>query len=223
MYRCSCAAGHKALWHSDFGGLPSQECLYEVDPYLARVAEHYGKGPRVSTARVGTLTQEWAERLGLSEDVIVGGSSLDAHAGAVGAGVRPNVLVKVIGTSTVDMLVQKRENLRGRDLHDSCGQAEDSILPGYVGMEASQAAFGDLCSWYRSLLMWPVRSILEEADFLRGDQKEELLRMAKDRMLDRLTEEAEKMEGDPGLTVIDWFNGRRYPMINETVKGGVYG
>ena len=223
MYRCSCAAGHKALWHSDFGGLPSQECLYEVDPYLARVAEHYGKGPRVSTARVGTLTQEWAERLGLSEDVIVGGSSLDAHAGAVGAGVRPNVLVKVIGTSTVDMLVQKRENLRGRDLHDSCGQAEDSILPGYVGMEASQAAFGDLCSWYRSLLMWPVRSILEEADFLRGDQKEELLRMAKDRMLDRLTEEAEKTAGDPGLTVIDWFNGRRYPMINETVKGGVYG
>lgn len=223
MYRCSCAAGHKALWHSDFGGLPSQECLHEVDPYLAYVARHYGKGPRVSTSRVGIITKEWAERLGLNEKVIIGGSSLDAHAGAVGAGVKPNVLVKVIGTSTVDMLVQKRENLRGRDLHDSCGQAEDSILPGYVGMEASQAAFGDLCSWYRSLLMWPVQTILGESDLLTEEQKKKLIRTTKEKLLDRITEDAEKTEGDPNLTVIDWFNGRRYPMINETVKGGIYG
>lgn len=223
MYRCSCAAGHKALWHSDFGGLPSRECLHEVDPYLAYVARHYGRGPRVSTSRVGTITKEWAERLGLNEKVVIGGSSLDAHAGAVGAGVKPNVLVKVIGTSTVDMLVQKRENLRGRDLHDSCGQAEDSILPGYVGMEASQAAFGDLCSWYRSLLMWPIQTLLGESELLPEEQKTALIREAKEKLLDRITEDAEKIEGDPNLTVIDWFNGRRYPMINETVKGGMYG
>ena len=88
----------------------SQECLHEVDPYLAYVARHYGKGPRVSTSRVGIITKEWAERLGLNEKVIIGGSSLDAHAGAVGAGVKPNVLVKVIGTAASD--VYKRQELQ---------------------------------------------------------------------------------------------------------------
>ena len=223
MYRCSCAAGHKALWHSDFGGLPAMKCLSEVDPYLAYVAKHYGKGPQVSTHRVGIITKEWADRLGLNEQVIVGGSSLDAHAGAVGVGVKPNVLVKVIGTSTVDMLVDKREYLRGRDLHDSCGQAEDSILPGYVGMEASQAAFGDLCSWFRSLLMWPVQNLLGESSILSKEQKAAIVKETKETLLDKLTEAAVAIEDDPGLTVIDWFNGRRYPMINETVKGGMYG
>jgi len=223
MYRCSCAAGHKALWHSDFGGLPSMQCLSEVDPYLAYVAKHYGRGPHFSTHRVGTITREWAERLGLNEQVIIGGSSLDAHAGAVGVGVRPNVLVKVIGTSTVDMLINKREYLRGRDLHDSCGQAEDSIVPGYVGMEASQAAFGDLFSWFRTLLMWPVQNLVGESNSLTQEQKKALIREAEDTLLEALSKAAGQIQGDPGLTVIDWFNGRRYPIINETVKGGMYG
>ena len=222
MYRCSCAAGHKALWHSDFGGLPSIKCLEAVDPYLAKVARNYGEGPQVSTHCVGVITEEWAERLGLNRKVIIGGSSLDAHAGAVVAGVRPNVLVKVIGTSTVDMLVSKREYLRGRDLHDSCGQAEDSILPGYVGIETSQAAFGDLCSWLRSILMWPSEHMLTEK-LLEKEQGQEIIKKMYDNILDRISEEAMNLEDDEDLTVIDWFNGRRYPIINETVKGGMYG
>lgn len=223
MYRCSCAAGHKALWHSDFGGLPSLECLSEVDPYLGYVAEHYSEEPHESTYKVGVITKEWAERLGLNDEVIIGGSSLDAHAGAVGVGIKPNVLVKIVGTSTVDMLVDKREYLRGRDLHDSCGQAEDSILPGYVGMEASQAAFGDLCSWFRSLLLWPIRNICEDTAILDEEQKKQLFQEAEEKILDKLTEAAVRIEGDSNLTIVDWFNGRRYPMINETVKGGIYG
>lgn len=199
------------------------KCLNEVDPYLAYVAKHYAKVPQVSTHQVGVITKEWAERLGINEQVIVGGSSLDAHAGAVGAGVRPNVLVKVIGTSTVDMLVHKRESLRGRDLHDSCGQAENSILPGYVGMEASQAAFGDLCTWYRNLLMWPAGTLINETELIEDSTKKALIKEIRERMLDRITQEALNAEEDSELTVIDWFNGRRYPMINETVKGGMYG
>lgn len=222
MYRCSCAAGHKALWHSDFGGLPSMKCLEAVDPYLAKVARNYGEGPQVSTHKVGVITKEWADRLGLNEKVVVGGSSLDAHAGAVGAGVKPHVLVKVIGTSTVDMLVSKREFLRGRDLHDSCGQAENSILPGYVGIETSQAAFGDLCSWFRSILMWPVEYMLPK-DGMIEDERNKTIQMIRDTILDRISEAAIEIEDDEDLTVIDWFNGRRYPIINETVKGGMYG
>ena len=116
MYRCSCAAGHKALWHSDFDGLPSAKCLGNVDPYLGTMIKRYVSEPKTSVHPVGRITKEWAGRLGLNENVIIGGSSLDAHAGAVGAGIKPGILVKVVGTSTVDMLVNTREDLRGSDL-----------------------------------------------------------------------------------------------------------
>lgn len=223
MYRCSCAAGHKALWHSDFGGLPSKECLESIDPYLAVMAEHYGEMPGPSVEKVGMITGDWAKRLGLKKDVIVGGSSLDAHAGAVGAGVDSKTLVKVIGTSTVDMLVKRREDLRGNDLRDCCGQAEDSIIPGYVGIEAGQAAFGDIYSWYRRLLEWPVSEMMEILPFKSKEEKELYLKKVHNKLIDRLCEAALAVPDDEELIVIDWFNGRRYPMINESVKGAITG
>ena len=109
MYRNACAAGHKALWHSDFGGLPSKEILYSIDPYLAEVADNFGGPPRTADAKLGTICTEWAKRLGINTNAVIGGSSFDAHAGAVGAGIKPGVLVKVIGTSTVDMLIAERD------------------------------------------------------------------------------------------------------------------
>lgn len=222
MYRCSCAAGHKALWHSDFNGLPAAGCLGDVDPYLAAVIKRYTKEPKPAVHRVGTITKEWAKRLRLNEDVAVGGSSLDAHAGAVGAGIKPGTLVKVVGTSTVDMLVDTREDLRGSDLKDCCGQAENSIIPGYVGMEAGQAAFGDIYAWFRRLLMWPV---MEMARQMRGDgiNPDVYAERMQKSLLNQLCQEAMKREDDENLTVLDWFNGRRYPMINESVKGAISG
>ncbi len=221
MYRCSCAAGHKALWHSDFNGLPALDCLEHIDPYLADVARHYGNGPQTSTYKVGTITNEWARRLGINSDVIVGGSSFDAHAGAVGVGIQPNILVKVVGTSTVDMLVHKRESLRGKDLKGICGQAENSILPGYVGLESSQAAFGDIYSWFRNILMWSIENIA--VGYIEKGKRNNFIAECKDKMLDCISEEALKIDDFENLTVIDWFNGRRYPFINEHVKGGMYG
>lgn len=222
MYRCSCAAGHKALWHSDFEGLPPKECLGKLDPSMAEIIEHYGTSPRPASWKVGVITEEWAKKLGLSNRVIIGGSSLDAHAGAVGAGVGPGILVKVVGTSTVDMLIEKRENLRGSDLKDCCGQAEDSIVPGYVGIEAGQAAFGDLYSWYKRLLMWPTEHMLSHVEGLSAGQRKKILSGMRDSLLDELCAQAQKEEQED-LVVVDWFNGRRYPMINEDVKGAVNG
>lgn len=223
MYRCSCAAGHKALWHSDFDGLPSKECLESIDPYLAKASDHYCQVPGTSIHKVGTITDEWAKKLGLSSDVIIGGSSLDAHAGAVGAGIKPRTLVKVIGTSTVDMLVSKREDLRGTDLRDCCGQAENSIIPEYVGIEAGQAAFGDIYSWYRELLTWPLTEMSELLPFKNEGEKDKYVKSVHNKLIDCLCEKALSVEDDEDLIVIDWFNGRRYPMINESVKGAVTG
>ena len=156
IYHSACGAGHKALWHSSWKGLPSLEVLDAVDPYLALVHKRYGNHPRPATVKAGNLTGEWADRFGLPEGIAVSGSSFDAHAGAVGAGIREKTMVCTLGTSAVDMLVVKEEDLQGKDIRRFGGQAEDSILPGYTGIETGQAAFGDIFAWFKKVLMWPV-------------------------------------------------------------------
>lgn len=215
MYRCFCAAGHKALWHSAFGGLPARECLAKLDPALAEVAAHYAAVPGMSTDRVGPLTDEWRGLLGLPPGVIVGGSSLDAHAGAVGAGVAPGTLVKVIGTSTVDMAVVGEAEIEGKSLRTVCGLAQNSILPGYIGLEAGQSAFGDVFAWFRRLLMWAV------------DDSQALAPAARDALFDRLLarlEEAMPPDDVPfDVVALDWFNGRRYPDNDDSLHSAVMG
>ena len=220
MYRCSCAAGHKALWHSDFDGLPSAICLGSVDPYLATMVKRYTKEPQTSVHPVGKITKEWAKRLGLNENVVIGGSSLDAHAGAVGAGIKPGTLVKVVGTSTVDMLVNTREDLRGSDLKDCCGQAENSILPGYVGVETGQAAFGDIFAWFKRLLEWPLAELAADENSGISD---ELYKKVEDRILVMLQKKAEELPEEPFPIALDWFNGRRYPNTDDFQRSAISG
>lgn len=224
MYRSACAAGHKALWHSEFGGLPSKEFLAQLDPYLATVREHYGGPPQTADARVGKMTAEWVTRLGLSSHVMVGGSSFDAHAGAVGVGIAPHVLVKVVGTSTVDMMIEQYEHLKGKDLREICGQAENSIMPGFVGIEAGQAAFGDVYAWLKEILMWPLKHLLPASGLLTEEQKKALTEEFSTKIISEITTRCQAMpEDDPNLTALDWFNGRRYPLVNEHVTGAIAG
>ncbi|MBE7550153.1 MAG: ribulokinase [Anaerolineales bacterium] len=224
MYRSACAAGHKALWHSEFGGLPAREFLAQLDPYLATVRDHYGGPPQTADTRVGTMTAEWAARLGLSPHVIVGGSSFDAHAGAVGAGIAPHILVKVVGTSTVDMLIEHYEKLKGKDLKEICGQAENSIMPGYVGIEAGQAAFGDVYAWLKEILLWPLKQLLPSSGLLTEAQKNALSEEFSAKIIPEITARCQAMPDDEAdLIALDWFNGRRYPLVNEHVTGAVAG
>lgn len=223
MYRCSCAAGHKALWNSEFNGLPSTDCLSSIDPYLGVVARRYGSGPQNAGTCLGPISKEWADKLGISEKAVVGGSSFDAHAGAVGAGIKPTTLVKVVGTSTVDMLIEKYDNLKGKNLKQLCGQAEDSIIPGYVGIEASQAAFGDIFAWLRKTLMWPTHNILNHTSLITDEQKEKLTEELQEKMISTLEKNIHSVPKVSNIVALDWFNGRRYPNINETLQSGIYG
>lgn len=224
MYRSACAAGHKALWHSAFGGLPVREFLAQLDPYLGEIHDHYGRPPQTADTAVGPMTNEWLERLGLEGRVMVGGSSLDAHAGAVGAGIRPHALVKIMGTSTVDMLVEQPERLEGKNLKAICGQAEHSILPGFIGIEAGQAAFGDVYAWFKSVLMWPVNTLLSRSSLLTDDQKHALLEEFSADLLPAITAHCETMPPDAAIPIaLDWLNGRRYPDVNEHLKGALAG
>lgn len=217
---CSCAAGHKALWHSEFGGLPSKECLGRLDSYLCDVAERYKMSPVPAGTCIGTISKEWAERLGVNPEAKVGAGSFDAHAGGVGAGVGLHTLVQVVGTSTVEMLVDYPDVLQGKNLKEYCGQAEDSIVPGYVGLEMSQPAFGDVYAWFKELLLWPVKQMDIPEEILGSVQKEKLTDYLAGQILPSLEKEAGScIEED--LTALDWFNGRRYPKLNESVRAAI--
>ncbi|GIP17661.1 ribulokinase [Paenibacillus montaniterrae] len=224
MYRSSCAAGHKALWHSHFQGLPADEVLLQLDPYLLLVKQRYGAGPSHADTAAGTICKAWAAQLGVNEQVVISGSSFDAHAGAVGAGIQPRTLVKVVGTSTVDMMIEQPERLVGKEMKQICGIAEHSIVPGYVGIEAGQAAFGDIFAWFKSVLMWPLSSTLQHMDSLNEQQKQQLQEQAEQQLLVQLEAAAKQLPLDASqVTALDWFNGRRYPVLNENVKGVIAG
>lgn len=222
-YRSACAAGHKALWHSEFGGLPDPECLSALDPYLGELGKRYGGPPKTADCCVGIILPEWAERLGISPRAVVGGSTFDAHSGAIGAGISPNTLVKVVGTSTVDMMIENYDRLKGKQIKEICGQAENSIIPGYIGIEAGQAAFGDVYAWFKKIMMWPVKNILASSALLSEELKMKLIQELSSRIIPEIENCQDICEEDMDLIALDWFNGRRYPGINEHVKSAVVG
>lgn len=197
--RNRCAAAHKALWNAAWGGLPSAEFLSKIDPRLGAVRERLYGGTVYAGTRLGTLSLKWAERLGLDVGVVVGAGAMDAHTGAVGAGIRPGMLLKSVGTSGNDLLVAAKCD---RAIPGICGQAEGSIIPGMTAFEAGQAAVGDVFAWFRRLLEYagtPVDLRKLEADAAR------------------LAGEADD------LTVLDFFAGRRTPFCAPLLTGAVTG
>lgn len=157
------------------------------------------------------------ERLGLSENVAVGIGAFDAHMGAVGAGIEPYSLCKVIGTSTCDMLVALADELRGKLVRGICGQVDGSILPGLVGMEAGQSAFGDVYAWFQQLLWWPL-GLLDNAT------KAVVEAQISDRIIPELSRQAEQIPlAESALLALDWLNGRRTPDANQRLKAAITG
>ncbi|MDQ1332036.1 MAG: L-ribulokinase, partial [Bacteroidota bacterium] len=222
--RSRCAAGHKAMWHKDFGGLPSEEFFVKLDPLLKGIRGRlYTKTYTCDTA-VGTLTEEWADKLGLPSGVKVGAGAFDAHLGAVGGEIKPYQLVKVMGTSTCDMLVSSINDTGDKLVAGICGQVEGSIIPGFLGLEAGQSAFGDIYAWFSRLLMWPVNEIIADMSWLDDKTKERITRETADRMISGLSKKAESINSeDSALVALDWLNGRRTPDANQALKGAITG
>ncbi len=221
LKRSRCAAGHKAMWHKSFGGLPAEEFLKKIDPLLTGLRERLFKETYASDVKVGNLSFEWAQRLGLSPETAVGVGAFDAHMGAVGAGIEPYVLTKVMGTSTCDMLVAPLEELGDKLIKGICGQVDGSIIPGMLGMEAGQSAFGDVYAWFKRLLTWPLEKILRGMDI---KNKEEIEKKISHRILPELTKEAERIPvNESTVLALDWLNGRRTPYANQLLKGAIAG
>ena len=225
MKRSRCAAGHKAMWHPEWGGLPPEQFLVKVDPLLKGLRTRLYDETHTSDVKAGGLTAAWAKPLGLPPGTAVAVGAFDAHMGGVGGEIAERALVKIMGTSTCDMLVVPFKTVGARSVAGICGQVDGSIIPGMIGLEAGQSAFGDVYAWFRELLSWPLEEVLRG---VRGAKGAALLAKAKGeieaRILDRLAEEAAKIDpGESTVLALDWLNGRRTPFADQTLKGAIVG
>jgi L-ribulokinase len=216
--RSRCAAGHKAMWHASFDGLPSADFLAQLDPHLAGLRGRLYAHSWTADQAAGHLSAEWAGRLGLPADLPVGVGAFDAHMGAVGAQIEPYALTKVIGTSTCDMLVAPNQDVGDRLVRGICGQVDGSVIPGLVGMEAGQSAFGDVFAWFRDLLAWPLENLLPE--WLRTEKADGI----RSSILLELTRQAEQLPPEETTVLaLDWLNGRRTPDADQRLRGALTG
>ena len=224
IVRSRCACGHKAMWHEKWDGLPSEEFLTKLDPALAGFRNRLFTKTETADKAVGTLSPEWAKRLGLTTNVVVAGGAFDCHMGAVGAGVTPHTFVRVIGTSTCDVMVASYEEIGHNLIRGICGQVDGSVIPGMVGLEAGQSGFGDIYAWFKRVLEFPLKNIIGQSSLIDEATKAKLIEEACDRIIPALTAEAEKIPvSESTIIATDWMNGRRTPDANQLLKGTITG
>lgn len=223
MKRGVCSAGHKALWAEAFGGFPPDKFFNAIDPLLNNFTSRLFTKTYTADQAAGPLSEEWAQRLGLPKDVIVGVGAMDAHMGAVGGQIEPYYLSKVMGTSTCDMLVAPVEEVHEKLVEGICGQVPGSVIPGMIGMEAGQSAFGDTYAWFKNLMSWPF-GLLRESKIIDEEKINELIDEATHKIIVRLSEEAEQLQlNENDELSVDWLNGRRTPDANQLLKAAVTG
>ncbi len=223
LKRGRCSAGHKAMWHEAFKGLPSEEFLVKLDPLLKGVRGRLYRDTYTSDCSAGTLSPMWAKKLGLGADVVVGVGAFDAHMGAVGGQIKPYIMSKVMGTSTCDMLIAPMNKVGKKLIRGICGQVDGSIVPGMLGMEAGQSAFGDIYAWYRNVLMWPLQNALA-SEIKSESARKKIIDSVRHAVLPELSKTATKLPiGESGVVALDWMNGRRTPDANQALKGAIAG
>jgi len=197
-----CAAGHKAMYNKAWGGYPDEKFLGKLDPKLAELRRRLPAKAHTVAEAAGGLTEQWAKETGLRPGIPVAVGAFDAHLGAVGAGIAPGTLVKIIGTSTCDMMVAPLSEPLA-DIPGLCGIVPESILPGHYGLEAGQSAVGDIFNWF--------------VEYIRPGGR-------KTGSHEALTEGAAALRpGESGLLALDWNNGNRTVLVDQRLAGLLVG
>ena len=205
LKRGVCSAGHKAMYSAEWGGLPDKEFLARLDPALADLRDRLYSTAHPSDVKAGDLCADWAKRLGLKEGIAVSVGAFDAHMGAVGAGIKEGTLVKILGTSTCDLMIAPTSKPLA-DVPGVCGIVNGSVLPGYYGIEAGQSAVGDIFLWFVNHLV---------PDSYGATVGEKFVNMEKAM--------AGKKPGATGLLALDWNNGNRTILVDVRLTGLLLG
>lgn len=208
---------YKALWAKKWGGLPAEELYAELGgEKFVEIRNSLAGEPCFGTEPVGTLSKEWAEELGLSQEVVVCAGVIDSLSGAIGAGCSPGKMALNMGTSAC--LIAVDPDFKDGMIKGVFGQFPDGVVPGMMCFEMGLSSFGDNFAWLRRLLSGTVRNLL------KGQVPDEVLASAEDKILPSLADAAAALpfrEDAPFAT--DWFNGRRSPDPNPSLKATVSG
>jgi len=216
--RSRCAAGHKAMWHASWGGLPPEEFLVKISTLLSGIRDRLYTKTYTSDYTAGGLNKRWAKKLNLKEGIPISVGAYDAHMGAVGAGVKPGTFIKIIGTSCCDIAVNPKSVIGEKLISGICGQVDGSVIPGMIGLEAGQSAFGDVYAWFQDLLSWPFEEMSSSA--INKQKIKETIGL----IIPELTKAASKMKPENNnLLALDWLNGRRTPYADQKLKGAILG
>ncbi len=191
--RSVCAMGHKWMWNAALGGLPPESFLAKVDPLLAGVRAKLDNEYATSEKIAGTLSPQWAEKLGLGAGIPIPVGAFDAHWDAIGAGSQPGDVVNVVGTSTCIIAYAPKAQL----IPGVCGVVPGSVHPQYTGIEAGLSATGDIFS-----------AIARRANTTVEDLSKGLERYR---------------AGQTGLLRMTWDNGDRTVLVNPNLGGMTLG
>ncbi|MCF7787442.1 MAG: ribulokinase [Prosthecobacter sp.] len=205
LKRGVCSAGHKAMFSTEWGGLPDKEFLGKLDLALADLRDRLYSEAHTADVKAGDLCAEWSQRLGLKQGIAISVGAFDAHMGAVGAGIKEGTLVKILGTSTCDLMIAPTSKPLA-DIPGVCGIVNGSVLPGYYGIEAGQSAVGDIFLWFVNHLV---------PDSYGATVGEKFFNMEK-AMLG-------KKPGSTGLLALDWNNGNRTILVDVRLTGLLLG
>jgi len=205
VVRGICSAGHKAMFCHEWGGLPDKDFLAELHPDLAELRDRLYDRAVSADQPAGALTAEWAARLGLRPGIPVAAGAFDVHMGSVGAGIRPGTLVKVLGTSTCDIMVAPSDQPLA-DIPGVCGIVDGSVMPGFYGIEAGQSAVGDIFLWF-------VNNLVPDRYGATPDEK----------FANMEAEMAAQKPGAHGLLALDWNNGNRTILVDVRLTGLLLG
>ncbi len=205
MKRSVCAAGHKAMYCEEWNGLPDAEFLSALDPKLADLRDRLYEKAEASDVKAGDLTEEWAEKLGLNPGIAVAVGAFDAHMGAVGSGVKPGTLVKILGTSTCDITVLPSSEVLD-DVPGVCGVVDGSVLPAHFGVEAGQSAVGDIFLWFVNNLVPDSYGATMDEKFVEMERRLSVMK-----------------PGESGLLALDWNNGNRTVLVDVRLSGLLLG
>ena len=203
--RSACAAGHKAMFNYEWGGLPDKNFLKKLDPELAQLRERLYDTVYNPEESAGSLSKYWAKKLGLNAGIKVNIGGFDAHIGAIGAGIKRGKLIKIMGTSTCDIVIQPSKNTIS-SLPGICGVVENSVMSNHYGIEAGQSAVGDIFT-----------------SFINNDVTESYGKTFKQKFknLERLAEKI--LPGKHGLLALDWHNGNRTILVDTILTGLILG
>ena len=203
--RSICAAGHKAMFNASWQGLPDEEFLEALSPGLGSLRPRLYDTAYTADTRAGYLSAAWAKKLGLSKNVAVAVGAFDAHMGAVGAGISIGSLVKIVGTSTCDIMIHPHQE-KLNDIPGVCGIVDGSVMDGYYGIEAGQSGVGDIFLWFVDHLVPDSYGKTQEAKFAKLERAAKKLKA-----------------GESGLLALDWNNGNRTILVDVRLSGMLLG